>query len=750
MKKTNLFLAIALLLSFFTQGQTYYRSVAVPASPAPSEGQAVLRGASGWVSRGIELTDVNGLAAALAAKLDAGGTPYFSGQLRLGNNVTANILDGAGGSFAPQGLAASTTKAGLSVYTNDGTDNRRLGLFADQTNGFVGLSQTASTTSLPFVYRNMNGEWFRISGNGDVRFQKLSTAGYVKNAADGTLSSVTAIPQTDVTGLSATFATKQDALSGTGFLKFVGTTPSYSTTVAQSEVSSLSDSLLALAHLAGINVFTELNTFNKGISVNYSTADASTLIFGNVSNVGFTGRLLDVRLANTSKMYITYNGDLVTTNTISTPAYLMSNGSGALTFSSARLRLGYGSAWTSGLSLEKATRIAGSSGDPDASAMLDVVSTTSGALLPRMTTTQKNAIASPSEGLIVYDLTLHKYQYYNGGWVDYGATGTVDAILADGSTNPIQNNAVYDAITATNANVSANTASIAANTTALGDKVDKVNNTADLTALGTTPSAAASGHGAYYADSKFGKIIASFRSPDDNFRLQPHFSDGHISVAQASNSATWTWFGSANVLSVNNSGPSFSASVYGQQHRISYTTSATAGDIASMRNNGLYFYRGNAAGLGGWIWRQKAGIKLSVTGLRAYMGFRGSGSAPTGVDPSTLVNICGFGKDDDDVNWQFMVNDASGAATKVDLGASFPANTAETDWYTFTTYCPPNASIIYYHVKNETTGVETSGSVTTNLPVSTTFLAWQNWVSNGATAASAAMDFGTLYIETPY
>jgi len=45
---------------------------------------------------------------------------------------------------------------------------------------------------------------------------------------------------------------------------------------------------------------------------------------------------------------------------------------------------------------------------PDASAQLDVASTTKGFLPPRMTTTQKNAIASPAAGLVVYDTTLGK------------------------------------------------------------------------------------------------------------------------------------------------------------------------------------------------------------------------------------------------------------------------------------------------------------------------------------------------------
>jgi hypothetical protein len=56
---------------------------------------------------------------------------------------------------------------------------------------------------------------------------------------------------------------------------------------------------------------------------------------------------------------------------------------------------------------------------PNASAALEVVSTTTGFLPPRMTTTQKNAIASPAAGLVVYDSTTNKLQCYNGStWND--------------------------------------------------------------------------------------------------------------------------------------------------------------------------------------------------------------------------------------------------------------------------------------------------------------------------------------------
>jgi hypothetical protein len=53
------------------------------------------------------------------------------------------------------------------------------------------------------------------------------------------------------------------------------------------------------------------------------------------------------------------------------------------------------------------------------SAILQVDSTTKGVLFPRMTTTQKNAIASPATGLVLYDSTTNKLQCYNGStWND--------------------------------------------------------------------------------------------------------------------------------------------------------------------------------------------------------------------------------------------------------------------------------------------------------------------------------------------
>ena len=55
---------------------------------------------------------------------------------------------------------------------------------------------------------------------------------------------------------------------------------------------------------------------------------------------------------------------------------------------------------------------------PNASALLDVSSTTKGFLPPRMTNAQMVAIATPAAGLVVYDTTNNKLNVYDGtNWV---------------------------------------------------------------------------------------------------------------------------------------------------------------------------------------------------------------------------------------------------------------------------------------------------------------------------------------------
>ena len=53
-------------------------------------------------------------------------------------------------------------------------------------------------------------------------------------------------------------------------------------------------------------------------------------------------------------------------------------------------------------------------GPPDPSAVLEVESTQGGLLLPRLTTIQRNAIANPAAGLVIFNLDTHCENFFNG------------------------------------------------------------------------------------------------------------------------------------------------------------------------------------------------------------------------------------------------------------------------------------------------------------------------------------------------
>jgi len=137
-----------------------------------------------------------------------------------------------------------------------------------------------------------------------------------------------------------------------------------------------------------------------------------------------------------------------------------------------------------------------------------------------------------------------------------------------------------------------------------------------------------------------------------------------------------------------------------------------------------------------------------VAGAQSFIGLVNSiflGS----VVPSSIVNMIGIGNDGADANMQIMHNDAAGVATKVDLGAGFPATTSATDVYELRLTTVSTTSVDY-SVTNLTTGATTSGNISTNTPAAATPLTAYFTRNNNATALAVILAFSQFYINTPY
>jgi uncharacterized protein (TIGR02145 family) len=83
----------------------------------------------------------------------------------------------------------------------------------------------------------------------------------------------------------------------------------------------------------------------------------------------------------------------------------------------------------------------------DASAILDVSSTAQGTLITRMTTAQRDAIISPAESLLIFNVTTKCLEMYvNGGWysVSCPAACPLPVSPAEGSNMPSQSQIVWN------------------------------------------------------------------------------------------------------------------------------------------------------------------------------------------------------------------------------------------------------------------------------------------------------------------
>lgn len=305
-----------------------------------------------------------------------------AGRLLLGTTTEgSNLLDVNGGVNIVGGLIVDTNTLSVDAVNN------RVGVGTSSPLAQLNINQLSGTTKGIFI----SGDEIYASGNGaassGVRIglgvSRTSNRQLWMGDNDAFGSSTLSIfrYQTGITGYAGL-----DAVTGDGLTRL--------TTILGSDTSKVGVGYNDAGFITIGSYTAKLNVFTSG------TETTTNLLIKKFNTA--SGLYLDVQDAvGSSKLVLTNAGRLLLGTTTESTFLLDVNGTARV---------------SGKLSVNTPTAT---------SAVFEVTSTTQGALFPRMTTTEKNAIASPATGLQVYDTTLGSLNVYNGSsWVALGAAGS--------------------------------------------------------------------------------------------------------------------------------------------------------------------------------------------------------------------------------------------------------------------------------------------------------------------------------------
>jgi hypothetical protein len=352
-------------------------------------------------------------------KLDVNGTARVASGFQANGNVLFGTSNGFYWDSATQRLGIGTSTPQAFLHFNNATGEKirmetagTLSNFISIYNagvslGYIGKPNTSTdlyymnSSSANLILGTNNLERLRIASTGNLLINTTTDAGYKLdvNGDTKTLGLLTAY------GISTNLSDMAiyNTTNNTGFIRFITQTAS-----AQAE-------RMRIANTGNVQIGTTTDAGFK-LDVNGTARVSGTLTCSGSLSVSASG----IQVASGG------NGVKWGSN-----VFAISSVNGVLKFSDSTdadfNRLQFGGITSAFPSIKRASNNieiknaddtfgAGLSvgASLNASSILQADSTTKGFLPPRMTTTQKNAIATPASGLQVFDTTLNQMSYYNG------------------------------------------------------------------------------------------------------------------------------------------------------------------------------------------------------------------------------------------------------------------------------------------------------------------------------------------------
>lgn len=275
---------------------------------------------------------------------------------------------------------------------------------------------------------------------------------------------------------------------------------------------------------------------------------------------------------------------------------------------------------------------------------------------------------------------------------------------------------------------------VAARTLQLDDALTVV-----LPAVASNPSAAASDTLRFYARKVGGRMTPKYIGPSgvDQF-LQDKISTNRTAIYFPNGGTTvglnlginWTTGGTVSHPTPSSTAPA----IYNQQARTRWanvvtTTNQTLGlhTVTAQKS----FWRGNAAGLGGFNFHARFAIGLwPAATVRLFVGLSDQNTSPVASD--TLAgNCCGLWHDTTEAAsvLNFVTRNNT---TTTKAAITLAANLAAGQCFDFYMWSAPNGSAIFYRLDEINTGTTlVDTSTTTTIPTNTAFMGPTLQMSNG-------------------